>query len=156
MWEEGEYPNIGFVPYPYPDNMKKEDTRVSTTGGTVYMYAKGRKYGEGFGVEEVYRVITEMYLNSIVIQKIDSNYDSEEILKEKISKNLSNEASIEAAMFYNAKRVIYEPTEEMYVSIASSPLYTVVTSAVYEGKDYINEVSKVKEKFKEDVLNNLG
>ena len=129
MWEEGKYPNIGYVPYPYPDNMNKEDTRVSTTGGTVYMFSSGRKYGNGFGIEEVYRAITEMYLNTIVIQKTVPDYDSEVVLRESLSNKLFNEASIEAAMFYNAKRVLYDPTELISFSF---PFYNIINDAVYD------------------------
>jgi len=156
MWEEKVKPNIGYVPYPYPDNMDKEDTRVTTTGGTVYMFAKGRTYGDGFGAEEVYRVVTEMYLNTIIIQKTQPTFDAKAELRNALSSKLANEASVEAAMFYSAKRVFFDPTETVYSSTASSDFNAVMKNVVYNGEDYQNAVAAVKDKFKAIVDEQLG
>ena len=156
MWEEDVYPNIGYVPYPYPDGMNKEDTRVTVTGGTVYMYAKGRVYGDGFGAEEVYRVINEMYLNTIIIQKTQPTYDAEEELRTILSTKLGNEASIEAAMFFTARRAMYDPTETVYASTATSVFNAVTKDIVYNGTDYQNAVAAVKDSFLATVQDQLG
>ena len=156
MWAEGEYPNIGYVPYPYPDTMSKEDTRVSTTGGTVYMYAKGRVYGDGFDAEQVYRVVNDIYLNTILYQRTQPTYDAEQVLRDSLATKLSNEASIECAMYYTSKRAFFDPTETIYASTASSIFNAATKEIVYSGSDYQNVMDALKEQYQTDVNNALG
>lgn len=160
MWggDEGEKANIGYVPYPYPDNMSKEDTRLAVTGGTLYMYAKGRTYGDGYDAEHVYRVVNDIYLNTLIYTKLVPGYDAKQVLRDTLAKKFNNPESIEAAMFYTAKRVIYDPTEQIVSgeNTASSIFNAVTKQVVYDGADYQTAFDAVRTKYEQQVNEKLS
>lgn len=153
MWGEGttEY---AYVPFPYPDTMAKEDTRISVANYSAYMYIAGRQYPEALGKEgynKVWYVMNEMFLRTIKYQEEDVLFDAKAIMERSLKNRLDNPASIEAVLFYDAKRVMFDPAHGIYSSIAATPLKSAANNAMYGGKDYIEEFEKVREQFETDV-----
>lgn len=153
MWGEGttEY---AYVPFPYPDTMAKEDTRVSVANYSAYMYIAGRQYPEALGKEgynKVWYVMNEMFLNTIKYQEEDTLFDAKAIMERSLKSRLDNPASIEAVLFYDAKRVMFDPAHGIYSSVSATPLKSAANNAMYGGKDYIEEFEKVREQFETDV-----
>lgn len=153
MWGEGttEY---AYVPFPYPDTMAKEDTRVSVANYSAYMYIAGRQYPEALGKEgynKVWSVMNEMFLNTIKYQEEDTLFDAKAVMENSLKNRLDNPASIEAVLFYDAKRVLFDPAHGIYSSVSATPLKSAANNAMYEGKDYIEEFEKVREQFETDV-----
>ena len=153
MWGEGKT-NIAYVPFPYPDSIAKEDTRITVNGLTVYMYAKGRDsaYTPGINAEHVYKAVNEMFLSTILKQNQDPTFDAETELRNSLAGKIANEESIKAAMFYTSARVMFDPTLSVYSTIASSPFRSATISIMYDGADYQNTVDAIKEQFYNDVL----
>lgn len=145
MW--GDETNIAFVPYPYPDNLAKEDTRVAILGATLQMFANKREYGSTFDSEDVYRVINDIYLNT----NLYTNYDNDlSNLKESIADVVKNEASVEAIMYYNYRRIIFDVTDTIYSS-NNSILVNATKQVVYEGKDYQSVFDNIKNDYLERI-----
>lgn len=157
MWGEGNT-NIAYVPFPYPDAIAKEDTRITVNGLTVYMYAKGRDtaYTPGINAEHVYKAVNEMFLNTIVTQHKDPTFDAETELRNALSGKISNEESIKAAMFYSAGRVMFDPTLSVYSTIASCPFRAATMSIMYDGADYQNTIDSIRDKFYTEVQNKFA
>lgn len=153
MWGEGKT-EYAYVPFPYPDTMAKEDTRISVANYSAYMYIAGRQYPEALGKEgynKVWYVMNEMFLRTIKYQEEDVLFDAKAIMERSLKNRLDNPASIEAVLFYDAKRVMFDPAHGIYSSIAATPLKSAANNAMYGGKDYIEEFEKVREQFETDV-----
>lgn len=149
MWGDGttEY---AYVPFPYPDNMNKEDTRISVASYSAYMYIAGRNYPAALGNEgykKVWGVMNEMFLNTITYQEADSSFDAKAIMRNSLKSRLDNEESIEAVMFYDAKKVLFDPAHGIFGSVSETPLKSAANNVLYEGNDYIEEFEKVRESF---------
>lgn len=157
MWGEGNT-NIAYVPFPYPDAIAKEDTRITVNGLTVYMYAKGRDsaYTPGINAEHVYYVVNKMFLDTILKQNQDPTFDAETELRNALGGKIANEESIKAAMFYTPARVMFDPTLSVYSTIASCPFRSASISIMYEGADYQNTIDAIKEQFLTEVQNKFA
>ena len=132
----------------------KEDTRVSVANYSAYMYIAGRQYPEALGKEgynKVWSVMNEMFLNTIKYQEEDTLFDAKAVMENSLKNRLDNPASIEAVLFYDAKRVLFDPAHGIYSSVSATPLKSAANNAMYEGKDYIEEFEKVREQFETDV-----
>ncbi len=145
MWAEGEKPNIGYVPYPYPDEMDMDDTRVVAGGvDSGLMYAANKTYPSGITAEYVYMAINDMFLNTIINQKTSPTYDAQAELRTLLTNKLSNEASVEAAMYYTAKRAFYDPVNSLYPSTADNILRSVTMEIVYDSADYKQAMASIE------------
>lgn len=133
MW--GEDTRYGYVPFPYPDGMDKEDTRVSNQGGANYQIPMGRVYPEGVTAEDVYRVWTEMMLGTVAKMQADPQYNEDSLIIKAAEFKLDDPASIEAIAFFKADKVIYDP----YYSIVDSATNAgpMVNAFVVDGEDYM-------------------
>lgn len=149
MWGVGST-NIGYVPFPYPDGITKEYSRISRSSiDSVLMYAKGReaKYISGINSEHVYIVINEMFLDTLVRVEQDPTFNALTELENYFANFFNNQSSIEAAMYYNDARTFYDPTLSIYSSIASSPFNAATKNIMYNGYDYQNTMDTKKEEF---------
>ncbi len=157
MWGEGKT-NIGYVPFPYPDTTYKHNTRVAISDQVVYMYAKGRDhaYPSGIGAEQVYRVVNEMFLTTIMTQNSDPTFDAETELRNALSAKFSNEASVEAAMYYDSSKVIFDPTLNTYDSTGGNIFNAASKSIMYEGADYQQVMESLRDSFQQKVIEIFG
>ena len=154
LWGEGTT-QFAYVPFPYPDTMKKEDTKIALTGLSVYMYIAGRPYPAELGKDgyvKVWSVMNEMFLNTIKYQEADPKFNAADQVKAALGLRIDNEASIEAIMFYNASRIFYDPAHAIYGSTSATPLKTPANNVMYRGASYDEEFNAVYETFYNDVI----
>ena len=145
----------GYVPFPYPDSIAKEDTKVSLSGLSVYMYIAGRQYPAEMGKDgwqKVWCVMNEMFLNTITYQEADKMFNAEDNIRNTLSKRLDNEESIKAIMFYNSNRIFYDPAHAVYGSISETPLKAPAVNAMYKGESYEEQFNAVYEQFYNDII----
>ena len=154
MWGEGTT-EFGYVPFPYPDDVNKEDTRIGISGLSAYMYIAGRSYPAELGTEganKVWAVMNEMFLNTIKYQEEDPLFNAEEIIETSLKSRIDDPESIKAVMFYNAKRVFYDPAHALYGSTSATPLKAPANNAMFKGNDYMEEFNAVYETYETDFL----
>lgn len=154
MWGVGTT-EFGYVPFPYPDDMLKEDTRIGLTTLSAYMYVTGRNYPSDLGYDafkKVWYVMNEVFLNTIKYQEEDPQFDAYEIIEESLKTRISDPESITAIKFYNAKRVVYDPAYIAYGSNEASPLKDIVVNVLFKGYDYMEEFNRVFEQYENDFL----
>lgn len=152
LWGEGS--QFGYVPFPYPDDLPKEDTRISVSGLSMYMYIAGRQYPEALGKDghqKVWYVMNEMFLNTIKYQEEDELFDPETVITNSLKERIDDPESITAIMFYNARRVFFDPAHGIYGSTSATPLKTPANNVMYAGKDYAEEFNSVAEQYDTDV-----
>ena len=143
----GDDTKYGYVPFPYPDDVAKEDTRIGVSGLSVLMYVAGRNYPAGVTTKEVYRAVNEMFLNTIKYQKADPDFDAEAIKRNSLRSRIDNDASIEAIMYYDASRVFYDPAHAIYSSTSATVLKTPANNVMYKGNDFDTEFDAVYNSF---------
>lgn len=149
MWGVGST-NIAYVPFPYPDSLSKNSTRISKSAvDSVLMYAKGRnnKYNSGMTAEHVYMAVNEMFLDTGDRLDQDPSFDAETELRNYFDGFFNNQSSIEAAMYYNFSRTFYDATFSVYSSIASSPFNAATKNIMYNNADYQNTMDSKYEEF---------
>ena len=137
----------GYVPFPYPDDVKKEDTRIGISGLSVLMYVAGRPYPAGVTTKDVYRAVNDMFLNTIKYQESDPSFDANQIKRNSLKSRIDNEASIEAIMYYDASKVFYDPAHAIYASTSMTHLKTPANNTMYNGADFYTEFDSVYDAF---------
>ena len=139
-WEDGI--NIGYVPFPYPDNFNKEDTKVNRVSNYNYLFVSGRDYGDTINLEYLYYMMT--ILSNRISRKvedcIDVNNGNNEyfnvknIITETLKDKITNKASIEAIMFYDYNRAIYDSGYKALKS--DEKLIQALENVMYNNQDY--------------------
>lgn len=158
MWGAGET-NIGYVPFPYPDVLSKDCTRISQSSiDSILMYVKGREGNYAFGVtaEYVYKAVNEVFLTTNKKIEQDPTFDAQGELRSYFRQFFENESSVEAAMYFNDSKIFYDATLSVYSSIASSPFNNVTKQIMYNGADYENTVDSVYDDFRDAVMNKFN
>ena len=140
---------FGYVPFPYPDDLSKEDTRISQSSLSVLMYTAGResKYPDGVVFEDVYYAVTELYLRTIKYQEEDIAFDAEQVVYDSLSKKIDNQESIDAIRWFNASRVFFDPCHSIYSSTADTVLKDPAINTMIKGNDYAQEFDSVRESY---------
>lgn len=133
LW--GDTTEYGYVPFPYPSTVKKEDTRINFVGESVLMMVAGKRYTEGVKEEYVYRAVQDMYLRTIDKQSSDELYNPDSIKEASLKARVDDPESIPATIFYTASRTLFDPMfDESFQTEYSGTLTTAVIAAV-KGKD---------------------
>ena len=110
---------FGYVPFPYPDDVRKENTRISINELNAYYFINWNHYIQK-DVEDVYRVMNDMFLKTKRYLEKDEKFN-DEILYDYLRNYLSNDESITAMLYYDVARTIYDPVYEEYYSIYRTP-----------------------------------
>ncbi|MBO4667340.1 MAG: Ig-like domain-containing protein [Bacilli bacterium] len=153
-WINGQ--ELGYVPFPYPDNLTKEESYAGTLSLSVYAYVAGRNYPDGIIMEYIYQAIDTLFYRSQVYEKYESSYNVIDVLYDSIKATIDNEASIEAMMYYNSLRVFFDPANGMYFSTVASPLCQVAIEVVLNKKDFDEAFASAANKYKQDFLEMYG
>ena len=143
----GDDTKFGYVPFPYPDNLNKEYTRIGQNSLDVLLYVAGRNYPAGVSVEEVYRAINEMFLNTIKYQQADPDFDAEVIKRTALQSRINNPASIECILYYDASKVFYDPAHAIYDSTSATHLRQPSIDVMYKGEDFTATFGEVYDAF---------
>ena len=146
-------PEYGYVPFPYPDDVKKEDTRIGVSGLSVYAYISGRNYSGIVNQEIVYKAITDMFLRTRKYQNLDETFDAQQFLYDTLKKTLDNEASVEAMMYYDSSRVFFDPDHAMYNALAATKLRQPSIDVIFGDKEYDEAFGEAAQLYEEDFLN---
>ncbi|MDD3122905.1 MAG: Ig-like domain-containing protein [Candidatus Izemoplasmatales bacterium] len=141
MWGEGNT-EYGYVPFPRPDDVALEDTRLSETGTTLYMMASQRDgvHKSGMTYEDVYRAMNDTFLRTSKYYQNDPAYDAEGLKRTAAESKLDDPASVEAIMFYTATNVFYDAVHGFYMSTSESPIPSNIGNIVMSGNDYDAEM----------------
>jgi hypothetical protein len=121
LWDAGGNSRFGYVPFPYPDALTKDNTRIGGVGGACYMQAAGRVYPVGVTAKDVYRAFTEMMLNTTKLVKADPTYSEDGIMTTAAESKVDDQNSVDALVFFKRDKVIFDP------------LWTMLTDATYIG-----------------------
>lgn len=131
-----DYTSYGYVPFPYPDDLTKEDTRYGVSGSSLMVFLKGRVYPEGVNIEDIYCAINDMFLMTRSNQYVDSDFNVEEVKIERIKQSITNQPSIEAILYMDYSKAQYDPAHDMYSSTAATDLRKLAIETMYKGADY--------------------
>ena len=154
VWE-GE-PEFGYVPFPYPDDVAKANTRIGTSGLSVYLYVAGRNYPAGVDTEAVYRAMNDMFLRTHKYQESDETFNAREIIYNSLISRIDNPASIEAIMYYDSSRTFFDPAHGIYSSTAGTRLRQPSIDVMWNGKDFDETFNAVVGGYEEDFLTVYG
>jgi len=141
MWGAGNT-EYGYVPFPRPDDVSLDATRLSETGTTLYMAASQRDsaHKPGMTYEDVYRAMNDTFLRTAKYYQNDPSYDAEGLKRTAAESKLDDPASVECVMFFTASNVFYDAVHGFYRSIASSPMPANLRNIVFSGNDYDAEM----------------
>lgn len=145
MWGEGTT-KYGYVPFPYPDAMSKDETRVSYQGGAIYQMSSGRVYPSGITVEDVYRVFTSMMLGTTQKMHADPEMNEDVLMRRAAEFKLDDQESITAITFFKSDKVIWDP----FYSILPSWSHAgrMIDDVVVTGTDYMQVVDTYDPQFR--------
>lgn len=154
LWGEGtEY---GYVPFPYPSTVAKEDTRVNFVGESVIMMVDGVNYPSGIKDEYVYRAVQDMYIRTTDTQNADPLYDSEKVKEETLKAKIDDPESVTATMFYTASRTLFDPMFDESFQTEYSGSLTAAVLAAAKGSDAKEELDKVFNSVKDSFIRTYG
>ena len=138
MW--GEDTRYGYVPFPRPDDMDKDKTRVAEYGTSLLMFASGRDAVHPAGVtyEDVYMAMTDLYLRTARYYSEDPSYDPESIKRTGIQNKIDDPESVEAAMYWNNSNVFYDAVHDFFDSVSGCTIAggNGISQVVLKGMDY--------------------
>jgi len=131
LWDPAGNSVYGFVPFPYPDDFEKEDTKTFVYGGSCYMQAANRQYPTNVTEEYIYLAFTEVMLRTGEIMRSDPNFDEEEIAKRSISSRFTDEESVNAVTYFGKDNLIFD---DIYAR--SHMLGSAFDQIICDGEDY--------------------
>ena len=133
----GEDTRYGYVPFPYPDDMSKDQIRVAEYGTSLLVFLAGRDSVHPAGVtyEGIYQAMTDLYLRTNKYYQDDPAYDPDTIKHNTIASKIDDPESVEAATFWDASKVFYDAVQDFYDSTSGSPLTTAADNII-KGSDY--------------------
>ena len=141
MW--GDDTRFGYVPFPYPDDLPKDQTRISTSGLSAYLYVRGREYPAGVTIEGIYQAVNQMYLDTIKRQKADPLFSVSSTLDAMITKRIDDPNSIEAIKFFDSNKLFFDPAHGIYTSTSATPVKTPCVNVMMKGAEYEEEFMAV-------------
>ena len=142
----GDDTRYGYVPFPYPDDVKKEDTKIGVSGLSVLMYVAGRNYPDGVTTEDVYRAVNDMFLNTVRNQQYDPQFDPEKEKRVLLRTKIDNLASIDCILYYDAFKVFYDAVEVLYDSGVVNDLVQPSINVMYNGANFDEEFVLIERK----------
>ena len=157
MWGELET-KYGYVPFPHPDNMTPEQTRVASKGQSIYAMANFRdgehaKFTANY--QGVYRALNEVFLRTTQYLKDDISMNEQDIRAQNAALRLDDQASIQSVLFYTGDKVIYDPFE-ILIGISASPINTAIQNVIFNGDDYTAQMEANKASTQEALINIYG
>ena len=99
----------GYVPYPYPDDIAKENTRTNFVGESMWMMIAGREYPAGVTAENIYQAVQDMFLSTIDAMNADPLISASAVLRSATEKRIDDPASVDATLFFTADKTMFDP-----------------------------------------------
>ena len=110
LWGEGTA--YGYVPFPYPSTVGKENTMVNTVGSSVMMMVAGRTYPAGVDAGGIYYALQTVFLNTIKYQEEDPSFDPYSLKVQATKSRIDDPESIDATIYFTAALTLYDPLFE--------------------------------------------
>ena len=110
LW--GADTQYGYVPFPYPKTVGKENTMVNDLGGSIIIMVAGKSLPAGVTHDGIYYALQTMYLNTIKYQQEDSSFDPIQIKKNSTQSRIDDPESIDATLYFTAAMTLYDPIFE--------------------------------------------
>lgn len=142
LWNADGTSRFGYVPYPYPDNMQKADTRTVGAGGACYMMAAGRPYTLGVTAKDVYQAFTTMMLWTEDNMRKDPEFDEETKMRQSASAKLDDADSVTALVYFTRDKVVFDPLFGLLD--VSSNIGTAMDQIIRDGADYSQVMDGIK------------
>ena len=141
LW--GEDTQYGYVPYPYPDSVAKEDTKVNFVGESIMMMVAGKMHPQGVDEEGIYRAVQDMNLRTIQYMNEDPLFNAEDIKRNAVASRIDDPASVDATIFYTGSRTLFDPLfDESFAYHWSGDLPKAILNSV-KGNDASQELSAI-------------
>ena len=142
LWDENGLSRFGYVPFPYPDNMNKENTRTVGYGGQCYMLAAGRDFPPSVNANDIYRAFTEMTLRTRELMQEDPTFSEDNVMRQFAQRKLDDPESVEAVIFFKNDKVVFDPTYSIYPYITY--LSPALQQIVVNGADFFEQIDAIK------------
>ena len=107
MW--GEDTRYGYVPYPYPDSVGKDQTRTNLTGNSQLVMVNNKSHPAGVEYEGIYQAMIDMYLSTVKAMEADPLFDKEDILTNSLKGRVDDPESITATLYFTSDKTIFDP-----------------------------------------------
>jgi len=143
---------IGYVPFPYPDDLPKEATRISQSNLNVMVFNKGKKEQHSAMViidKALYVLVYYINLWTKEYQEKDESFDADSIIYESLSSKISNDESIEAVKWFTHDKVFYEASHNKYAYTSGPLMKEVTTNVLFKGANYDEEFDRVRKLIEE-------
>jgi len=143
---------IGYVPFPYPDDLPKEATRISQSNLNVMVFNKGKKEQHSAMViidKALYVLVYYINLWTKEYQEKDESFDADSIIYESLSSKISNDESIEAVKWFTHDKVFYEASHNKYAYTSGPLMKEVTTNVLFKGANYDEEFNRVRKLIEE-------
>ncbi len=136
LWTPGDpdATRFGYVPFPRPDAITKDQQKLGLTGTATWVMPIGRDY-TGFGdqctAENIYRAMVKTFLLTTEYRLADSSYDPDQALNDYAAKYAESEDSVDAFKYIagRAKEIgFYEPLAEPGNAIVNTGYSTFSTA----------------------------
>lgn len=142
LWGEGT--QYGFVPYPYPDKMSKNDTRTIFAGATCYMQLKGKTHPAGVTDEFIYQAFVNMIIRTVDNALADEEVDEETLMRRSANARLDDPESVNAILFFKRDKVIYDPAYGMLPVYSTGNIGPSISFRVVQGgEDYTQVMAEI-------------
>ena len=149
MWGEGTT-EFGYVPFPYPDDLSKEETRIYNDTQMVYVYPNGRNYPEEIANDAQKNIWYIMQETLSITKKYISEEEVKDSLKEELNNKYSDKNSTEAILHFYDLPFIYEPLSKLSPIMYISPITNASTNTFYKGKDFNVEFESIYDELKSE------
>lgn len=143
LW--GDDTEYGYVPFPYPKDVGKDNTMVNNMGDSLLLMVSGRSYPAGVEAEYVYRAVLQMYLNTIVYEKASDGYNPSSLKYNAVKSRIDDPESIDATIYFTASKTLYDPFyEQSFQYEWSGESATAIKNAVVNGTDPATEFAAIE------------
>lgn len=131
MW--GQDTRYGYVPFPYPDSMTKEQTKIIYKGGLVYQMVKGRTYTDGIKESDIFEIFTRMM--NLTNDRFNDENQTDDYKAAIYREKLDDPESRKAISYFTDEHLIFEG----FALVAPLWIYggPMIDEVVVEGKDYL-------------------
>jgi maltose-binding protein MalE len=133
---DGVKVDYGFVPYPYPDGISRNETMTSNTGESYFILGKGRQYPTGVTAEDIYRAYTMVILDTKEHMDNSENFDEEHVIRDREQKHVDDPESIETVLFFDPDKTLFDAIGIIDNYMLEESLGTALRDIVYRGEDF--------------------
>jgi hypothetical protein len=106
QWGEGEATRYGYVPFPRPDGISKDEQSIGLGGTATWVMPVGRDYSgytAELTAENIYRAIVDTFIKTEEFQKADPNYNEEALIEASAQRYAESPESVQAFIYMSTR-----------------------------------------------------